>query len=62
MIVTVDGDGHERKWGLLSRNTAWKTGGFWEDRRGAVKVFLEKGETRKEVDVVKPVDEGREKF
>ena len=61
-IVTVDGDSHEKKWGPLSRNAAWKEGFFWEDGNGAVKVFLEKGETRKEVYVEKPVDEWREWF
>ena len=46
VIVTVDEDGHERKWGPLSRNAAWRAGRFWEGRRGTVKVLLEKGETR----------------
>ena len=59
MVVAVDGDGHERKWGPLSRNAAWRAGSFWEGGNGAVKVFIEKGETRKEVDVEKRVGEGR---
>ena len=62
VIVTVDGEGHERKWGPLSRSAAWRAGRFWEDRKGAVKVFLEKGETRKEVDIEKRAEEGRERF
>ena len=51
VIVTVDGEGHERELVPLSRNAAWRAGRFWEDGNGAVKVFLAKGETRKEVDV-----------
>ena len=42
MIVTVDNDGHERKWGLLSRNTAWRAGLFWDDMKGEVEVFLKR--------------------
>ena len=62
VIVTVDGEGHERKWGPLSRNAAWKAGRFWEDGNGAVTVFLQKDETRKEVDIEKRVDDGGERF
>ena len=62
IVVTVDGDGHERKWGPLSRNAARRAGRFWEDGNGAVKVFLEKEETRKEVDVEKRGGEGRWRF
>ena len=62
IVVTVDGDGHERKWGPLSRNAARRPGRFWEDGNGAVKVFLEKEETRKEVDVEKRGGEGRWRF
>ena len=35
VIVTVDGEGHEMKWGLLSRNAAWKAGHFWEWGHGS---------------------------
>ena len=62
VIVTVDGEGHERKWGPLSWNTAWRVCRFWENRKGAVKVFLEKGETLKEVDVEKRIDNRGESF
>ena len=58
----VDGEGHEMKWGPLSRSAAWKAGRFLEDGNGAVKVFLRKGETRKEVDVEKRGDDGGERF
>ena len=43
VIITIEGDGHERKWGLLSPNAAWKAGRFWEGGNGAVMVFNEKG-------------------
>ena len=62
MVFTVDGDGHERKWGSLSRNIAWKAGRLWEDGNGVVKVFIEKGDERKEVDVEKMNVRGRESF
>ena len=60
MVFTVDGDGHERKWGSLSRNIAWKAGRLWEDGNGVVKVFIEKGDERKEVDLEKRRVGGRE--
>ena len=59
-IITVEEEGHERNWGLLSRTNAWKAGRFWEERGQTVKVFLEKDGSRKEVEVLKMCERGRE--
>ena len=34
--------GSERRWGPLSRSTAWRVGSFWDGMKGNVDVFLEK--------------------
>ena len=52
-IVTVDKNGLERKWGPLSRTTAWRAGSYWEEMERDAKVFLEKDEKRTEVTVQK---------
>ena len=52
-VVTVDESGGERKWGPLSRASAWKAGSYWEEKKGDAKVFLEKGGERKEMSVEK---------
>ena len=52
-VVTVDKSGQERKWGPLSRASAWKAGCFYEEMKGEVKVFLEKGGEKKEMCVEK---------
>ena len=62
VVVSIDGDGHERRWGPLSLTAAWRAGRFWEGGNGAVKVFIEKGDERKEVDVEKRNVRGRESF
>ena len=43
----------EKRWGPLSRITAWRAGSLWEEMTGSVKVFLEKDGQRIEVDVEK---------
>ena len=59
-IITVEKNGHERKWGLLSRVNAWKAGCFIEDMDGDARIFLEKDGKREEVQAVKRVEGGRE--
>ena len=61
-VVTVDKDGRERKWGPLSRSTAWRAGSYWEDMGGDAKIFLEKDGKRNEVSVEKLVGKGRRRF
>ena len=61
IIITVEENGHERRWGLLSESNAWRAGSFWWEMEEKVKVFLEKDGTRKEVEVLKRFDRGREK-
>ena len=57
-VVTVDKRGHERKWGPLSRASAWKAGCFYVESKGDAKVYLEKDGARKDVDVEKRVAKG----
>ena len=47
IIVTVEMDGKERRWGQLSRSVALRVGCFWEDMDREVKVFLEKDGRKK---------------
>ena len=61
-IVTVDGNGVERKWGPLSRASAWRVGSYWEDMGGDTKILLEKDGARKDVDVEKRVGKGGPRF
>ena len=53
IVVTVDRSGQQRTWGPLSLTTAWKTGCYWEEKKGDAKVFLEKGGEKIEVSVEK---------
>ena len=62
MVITVDEKGRERKWGPLSGTTAWRAGSFWEDMKMTVKVFIQRGEERKEVGVEKRTQGGRKIF
>ena len=62
IIITMDDKGKERKWGPLSRSTAWRAGSFWEDMEGKVKVFIQKGETKSEVTVEERIQCGRKMF
>ena len=59
IIVTVEMDGKERRWGQLSRSVALRVGCFWEDMDREVKVFLENDGRKKEVQVEKRVEGGR---
>ena len=61
MIITVDKNGQERKWGPLSRANAWRAGCFCDDMKGEVDVFLEKDGTRKEVEVLRRFERGSER-
>ena len=61
-IITVEENGRERKWGPLSRANAWRAGTFWEDMDREVKVFIVEEDKRKEVDVEKRLEGGRERF
>ena len=61
-IVTVDKGGRKRKWGPLSRDTAWRAGSFWEEMGGDAKVFLEKDGKMNEVSVEKLVGKGGPRF
>ena len=61
MVVTVDDKGRERKWGPLSRATAWKAGSYWEEL-GEVKVFFEVNGEKTEMDVEKLVGKGGPRF
>ena len=49
IIITVDEEGHERKWGQLSRVNALRAYRFFEDMNGAVQFFLQKGGKRDQV-------------
>ena len=60
LIVTVEGCGRTRTWGPLSRAAVWRAGCFWEDIRGAVKVFIKKDGKMEEVKVVKRIEGGKE--
>ena len=62
IIITMDEKGKERKWGPLSRTTAWRAGSFLEDMEGKVKVFIQKGETKSEVTVEERIQCGRKLF
>ena len=61
-VVTVEKGGKERIWGPLSRTTAWSAGCFVRVMKGDVQVFLEKDGVKKEVQVVKRIQGGREVF
>ena len=61
-VVTVDKSGQERTWGPLSRTAAWKAGCVWEETKGDVKVFLEKGDEKKEMSVEKFIGEDGPRF
>ena len=61
-IITVDDKGRQRKWGPLSRVNAWRAGTFWEDMDRGVKVFIVEEDKKKEVDVEKRLEGGREWF
>ena len=64
-IVTVEemwGKKKERRWGPLSRATAWRVGIFCEDLNGDVKVFLDENGERKEAEVEKRIERGRARF
>ena len=58
----MDKGGKERKWGPLSRATAWKAGSYWEEMKGDAKVYLEKDGKRVEVGVEKRVGKGGPRF
>mgnify|MGYP004662545421 CR=1 FL=1 len=66
MVITVEqrwGKGEiEKRWGPLSRTTAWRAGSFWEESNGSVKVFLDKDGKRAEVQVEKLVGKGGPRF
>ena len=55
----MDENGQERKWGPLSRSSAWRAGSFWEEMYRTVKVFLEKDGKRGEVHFEKRIQGGR---
>ena len=61
-IVTTRKGGQERRWGPLSRANAWRAGCFVQDMKGDVQVFLEKDGVKREVQIVKRVQGGREVF
>ena len=61
-IVTVDKSGQERTWGPLSHTAAWKAGCFCEEKKGNVKVFLEKGGEKKEMSVEKLIGKDGPRF
>ena len=48
--------------GPLSENNAWRAGSFWLEMGQSVKVFLEKDGSRKDVEVLKRFEKGREKI
>ena len=60
-IITVEENGHERSWGQLSEINAWRAGFFWLEMGKKVTVLLEKDGKRKEVDVLKRLERGRDK-
>ena len=39
-IVTVEKSGKIRRWGPLSRTTAWRAGSFWENMDRDVTIFI----------------------
>ena len=61
-VITVDKSGQERKWGPLSRATAWRVGSFWDGMKGQVDVFLEKDGKRKKVQVELRIEGGKKRF
>ena len=62
MIVTVEEDGRTRTWGQLSRTTSWRVGCFWEEMQEAVKIFIKRDGKMDEVEVVKRIEGGKERF
>ena len=61
-LVTVEESGRSRTWGPLSRTISWRVGCFWEEMQGAAKVFIKKDGKMDEVQVVKMIEGGRERF
>ena len=61
MIVTVETNGRERRWGPLSRPSAWRAGSFWEDIDGDARVFIETDAERKEMSVERRIEGGTKK-
>ena len=64
-IITVEqrwGRGEIKKWGPLSKTTAWRAGSFWEESICSIKVFLDKDGRRVEVVVEKLVGKGGPRF
>ena len=61
IVVTVEKNGREMKWGPLSRASAWRAGSFCLESDREVTVLLEKDGTRKEVEVLKRLEGGRER-
>ena len=59
-IITVEEKGHERTWDPLSKANAWKAGLFRLEIGRSVKVFLEKDDSPKEVEVYKRTERVRE--
>ena len=47
----MDKNGQKKRWGPLSRATAWRVGCYWDDLKGKVDVFLEKKGERKKVQI-----------
>ena len=62
MVVTVDESRGERKWGPLSRSTAWRAGSYWEEMDREARIFLEKDGKRKEMSAEKLVGKGGPRF
>ena len=58
----MEANGRERRWGPLSRASAWRAGTFWEDMEGEVRVYIEEDSERKEVEVEKRIEGGKESF
>ena len=61
-IITIDGSGLVRRWGLLSRENALRAGCYWEDMDRTAKVYLEKDQKRTEVLVEMIVRGGRPRY
>ena len=56
----MEANGRERRWGALSRAAAWRAGTFWEDMEGDVRVYIERDSERKEVEVEKRIEDGKD--
>ena len=57
ILVTVDKNGRERKWGPLSRASEWKAGSYLEEI-GEAKIFFEANGEKTEMSVEKLVGKG----